>query len=93
MPTIDAELGGEGAVGQPLLDRLGDAEVDDLRHRLPVGHPDQDVARLEVAVDHALLVRVLDAVADADEQLEPVAEIEAVPVAVVGDRLARAPAP
>ena len=26
---------------------------------------DQDVARLEVAVDHALLVRVLDALADA----------------------------
>ena len=89
MPTIDAELGGERAVGQPLLDRLGDAEVDHLRHRLSVGHPDQDVGRLEVAVDDALLVRVLDGAADADEQLEPAAEIEAVPVAVLGDRLAR----
>ena len=73
----DAELGREGRVGQPPLDRLGDAEVDDGGDRLPVGHPDQDVAGLEVAVDDALLVRVLDAAADAEEELEPAAEVEA----------------
>ena len=39
-------------------------------------------------MDDALLVRVLHAAADAEEELEPLAEIEAVPVAVVGDRLA-----
>ena len=84
----DAELGGEGRVGQPLLGRLGDPEVDDGGDRLPVGHPDQDVAGLEVAVDDALLVGVLDPAADAEEELEPVTQIEVVPVAVGGDRLA-----
>ncbi len=32
---------------------------------------DQDVTGLDVAVDDALLVRVLDRLADGDEQLEP----------------------
>ena len=39
-------------------------------------------------MDDALLVRVLDAAADAEEELEPPADVEAVPVAVIGDRLA-----
>ena len=40
-------------------------------------------------MDDALLVRVLDPAADADEELEPLAEIEAVPVAVVVIGIAR----
>ena len=39
-------------------------------------------------MDDALLVRVLHAAAHAEEELEPLAQIEAVPVAVVRDRLA-----
>ena len=54
-------------------DRLGDAEVDHLRHRPAVLHGDQDVRRLDVAVDDALLVGVLDRLADLDEQLQPLA--------------------
>ena len=34
---------------------------------------DEDVRRLDVAVDDALLVRVLDGLADLDEQIEPLA--------------------
>jgi hypothetical protein len=33
---------------------------------------DQDVGGLDVAVDYPLLVRVLDGVADADEQLQAI---------------------
>ena len=39
---------------------------------------DQDVGRLEVAVDDPLLVGVLDRLADLDEQLQPLADVEAV---------------
>ena len=44
----------ERLVGQPLLRRLGDAEVDDLRDRPAVLQRDQDVRRLQVAVDDRL---------------------------------------
>ena len=52
-------------VGEPLLlRRLGHAEVDDLRHRHAVVQRDEDVRRLEVAVDDAFLMRVLHRLAD-----------------------------
>ena len=60
------------------LDRLGHAEVDHLGHRLAVVERDQDVGRLDVAVDDALLVGVLDRLADRDEQLQPLARRELV---------------
>ena len=56
-----------------LLGRLGHAEVDHLGHRLAVVERDQHVGRLDVAVDDALLVGVLDRLADRDEQLQPLA--------------------
>ena len=49
------------------------AEVEDLR--LP-GFVDQDVARLQVAVDDAALVRVVDRVADLRHQLQPLARVQ-----------------
>jgi hypothetical protein len=52
------------------LDRLGDAEVDHLRLRATVDLRDQHVGRLDVAVDHALVVRVLDRFANLDEQAQ-----------------------
>ena len=59
------EAGEQRLVGQLLPDRLGHAEVDHLR---PPASPscsvDQDVGRLEVAVDDPLLVRVLHRLAD-----------------------------
>ena len=51
--------------------RLGDAEVDHLGHRLAVVQCDQHVRRLDVAMNDALLVGVLDGLADRDEQLQP----------------------
>ena len=45
---------------------------------LPSCTVDQDVGRLQVAVDDALLVGVLDRLADLDEQSEPLADGEPV---------------
>ena len=50
-----------------------------------IGIGDQDVARLEITVDHALLMRVLDTIADASEQIEPLLEAQLLLVAVVGE--------
>src|SRR5262249_6197292 len=77
-----------GLVGQRLLDRLGDAEVDDLRERLALVPRDQDVGRLDVAVDDALLVGVLDRLADRHEQFQALADRQTVVVAEAGDRYA-----
>ena len=60
-------------VRQPAFGRLGDAEINHLGHRHAVMQRHQDVRRLDVAVDDALLVRVLDGVANLDEQLQAAA--------------------
>ena len=73
-------------LGEPLAGGLGDAEVDDLGDGPAVCLGDQDVRGLEVAVDDALLVGVLDGAADRDEEGDAVAGGELVGVAVVGDR-------
>ena len=86
VPTICAELGEQRLLGQPLVDRLGHAEVDHLGHRLAVVQRHQHVRRLDVAVNDPLLMGVLDRLADRDEQLEPFAGRELVAVAVLGDR-------
>jgi len=64
---------------------LGDAEIDDLGDRQAVVDGHQDVGRLEVAVDDALLMRVLDGLADFDEEVEPFASGKFFLVAVIGD--------
>jgi hypothetical protein len=84
-PDQLAVLGEERALGETLGRRLGDAEVDDLRHRPVVPHGHQDVARLDVAVDDGLLVGVLEPFAHLHEQLEPGPRAQPLPVAVVGD--------
>ena len=66
-------------------DGLGDAEVDDLRVGPALVLGDDDVGRLEVAVDDALLVRVLHALADAHEQGDALAQRQRVLVAIGGD--------
>ena len=71
VPIDRAELGEHRLLGQALVDRLGDAEVDDLGHGLAVVERDQHVRRLDVAVDDPLLVGVLDRLADRDEELQP----------------------
>ncbi len=78
-----AELGEQRLLGQPLADRLGDAEVDDLGNGAVVVQRDQHVGRLDVAMDDSLLVGVLNRLADGDEQLQPLARRELVLVAVL----------
>ena len=73
-PYEGADFRVHRAIGEPLVQRLGHAEVDHLRHRLAVLRRDQHVGRLDVAMDDPLLVRVLDRVADRLEQLQPVAD-------------------
>ena len=63
------ETGEGGLVRQILLGGLGDAEVNDFHHRLVVVDGDHDVGRLDVAVDDAFLVGVLEGLADRDEEL------------------------
>src|ERR1019366_2032598 len=62
----------EGLVGQSLPCRcFGDAEVNDLgRGRATLLQGDQDIRRLDVAVDDAFLVRVLNGAADLDEKVQ-----------------------
>ena len=69
-------------------DRLGHAEVDDLRDRLIVADRHKHVRGLDIPVDDSLLVRVLHALADLHEQLEPFPCGQSMPVAVTGDWLA-----
>ena len=67
---------------------LGDAEVDDLRHGQSAVSGDENVRGLEVAVDDALLMRVLDCLADMNEQPQPLLQSWAGPGAPACDRLA-----
>jgi hypothetical protein len=66
--------------------RLRDAEVDDLGHRLAIVKRDQHVRGLDVAVQDALLVRVLHGLAHLDEELQSLARREVALVAVLRDR-------
>jgi hypothetical protein len=83
-------LGEQRLVGQRLRDCLGDAEVDHLHEmRVPLAAVrDEDVRRLDVAMNDALHVRVLHGVAHGGEELEPLADGQAVAVCEPSDRLA-----
>jgi len=69
-----------------LTRRLCHAEVDDLWHRPAVVDGDQHVRRLEIAVDDPFLMRVLDRLADGDEEIQSLAGREVMLVTVAGDR-------
>ncbi len=64
---------------------FGDAEVDDLRHRVAVLLRHQDVRGFEVAVDDSFLMGVLHRLAELDEELDALAMHQAEPVAVLVD--------
>ena len=76
----------ERLFGQLLAQGFGDAKVDDLGHWPDVMHFDQQVTGLEIAVDHAFLMCVLHAVAERDEQLQPLARRELLSIAVLSNR-------
>ena len=61
------EVGEQRALGELLMRGLGDAKIDDLGHRRDVVQFHQDVAGLQIAVDHAFLVRVLHGPANGHE--------------------------
>ena len=89
VPMQLAELGEEGALGERLARRLGQAEVDDLgRGPAALLHRHQDVGGLQIAMDDPLLVGVLDALADLDDEVEAILGGEAVAVAVGRDGIA-----
>ncbi len=79
------KAGVDRPLGQPLVDRLGHAEVDDLGDRHPVVERDQHVGGLDVAVDNPLLMGMLHRMANRDEQFQTLLRREVVLVAVVGD--------
>ena len=70
VPTTAPELRGQRFIRQLAGGRLGHSEVDDLGHRLAVDQRDQDVGRLQVTMDDALLMGVLHRLADRHEELE-----------------------
>ncbi len=76
------KLGEDGLVSQIVLHCFGDAKINHLRHGPAIDGRDKDVRRLEVAVDDALLVRMLDRLADGNEKLETLARRELVLVTV-----------
>ncbi len=59
-----ALLGVQRPFGQRLSEGLGDAEVDNLHDGFITLHGDQNVRRLHVAVDDALLVRIFERLAN-----------------------------
>src|SRR5207244_908314 len=80
------EGGEDGFVGQALVaGGFGDPEINHFGHGDAVVDGDQDVGRLDVAVDDAFLVRVLDGVTNLAEQRQPLAGGELFVIAVVGD--------
>jgi hypothetical protein len=69
---------------QRALEELGDAEVEQARHA--VGG-DQDVRRLDVAMHHQVLMRVLHRGTDLAEEVDPGIDSETMAVAVLVDGL------
>jgi hypothetical protein len=66
--------------------RLGDPKVDHLGHRNVVVQCDQNVRRLDVAVDDPFLMRVLNRPADLGKKLQPAPGIEPPLVAELRNR-------
>jgi hypothetical protein len=65
---------------------VSQTKVNHLGRRLAVVPRDQHVRGLDVTVDDALLMRVLDGLAHRNEQLDPLPQGQALGVAVLSDR-------
>ena len=79
------EVREQGFFGQSLAGGLGNAEVNHLGYRRAVVDRDENVGGFDVAVDDALLMRVLDRLADLDKQIQPLLGGELGLIAVIGD--------
>jgi nucleotide sugar dehydrogenase len=80
-----ADLPMPGFAAGPCL-RLGHAKVDHLGNRPAVVVRDQDIRRLNVAVDYPLLMGMLDRLTDLHEKLQPLAQRQPVLITVLRDR-------
>ena len=80
-----AVLREQGPLGQFLLGRFGYTEVDHFGNRLTVIQRDHYVGWFDVAVNDALLMGVLNRVADRHEQFQPLSRCQVIVVAVLGD--------
>lgn len=63
-------VGEQCFLGEALVCGLGDAEVDHLGDGLAIVESDEDVAWLDVTVDHPFLMGVLDGLANLDKEVE-----------------------
>ena len=84
-----ANSGKERLVGEPVsrFHCLGQAEVDNFRNRFPVVGVDDNVARLEIAMNDPFLVRMLHAGTNIEKQFEPLFDTNLVFVAATRQRL------
>jgi len=71
-----------------MADGFGDAEVDDFGGGAAFADADEDVGWLEVAMDQAFVVGVLNSFAYRDEEFEAIPEIQVVMIAIGRNRLA-----
>ena len=78
-------LGEERLLGQPLVERLGDAEVDHHRRWFAVHQRHEDIRGFDIAMDDTFVVRVLDGLAHHLEELQPFLGGKVLAIAVVGD--------
>ncbi len=72
-------------LGERLVHRFRQAEVDDLGHWSVVVGRDQNIRRFQIAVDDPLLMGVLDSMADFHEEFQAVGNGEPNRIAVFGD--------
>ena len=84
-PDDLAELREQRVLYGPLVGGLRDAEIDHLGNRRAVLFRHQHIRRLQVAVDHTLLVRMLDRTADREEQRQPLPGGHPLAIAILGD--------
>jgi hypothetical protein len=80
-----SESGDERLLGQRLTGRLGHAEVDHLWHGFAIVESDEHVGGFEIAMNDPLLVRVLNGVADGDEEFEPLPRRQSAFIAILGN--------
>ncbi len=73
------------SIGRRLADGLGDAEVYDLGDRLIALHVHQDIRGLEIPMNDALLVGMLNAFAYVHEQLQSLFNAQFLAIAVLRD--------
>ena len=79
VPTTCADFGEQRLLGELLAGGLGHAEVDHLGHRFAVVQCDQNVGRLQIAVDDPFLMGMLHRLANRHEQFQAFLRRESVP--------------